>query len=151
MHHALLQPVVALAVWTLLVWLWMYATRLPAMKRAGIDGLRMVGSTGRSLRDDLVAKGELRASWVADNYNHLHEAPTVFYAVALVLAVCGQAAQLDVTLAWTYVALRVVHTLAQVWGNRVAVRFAVFSLSSLALMALVARAAMAVWAAPDTM
>ena len=27
----ILKPVVALAAWTMVMWLWMYATRLPAM------------------------------------------------------------------------------------------------------------------------
>ena len=57
MNSAILQPVVALAVWTMIVWIWMYATRLPAMGRAGIDAKNMVGSTGGGLRNDLIAKG----------------------------------------------------------------------------------------------
>jgi hypothetical protein len=142
---AILQPVVALAAWTMCVWLWMYITRIPAMNRAGIDGIRLVGSTGKSLRDDLVAKGEVRASWIADNYNHLHESPTVFYAVAIVLALIGQGDNLNVTIAWAYVALRIAHSLVQVMVNRVIVRFALFALSSLALIMLVVHAALAVF------
>ena len=90
MNKAILLPMLVLAGWTMLIWIWMYATRIPAMGRAGIDGAKMVGSTGKSLRDDLVAAGEVRASWVADNYNHLMEQPTIFYATALALAVMGQ-------------------------------------------------------------
>jgi hypothetical protein len=145
MHSAILQPVVALAAWTMIIWLWMYATRLPAMGRAGIDARNMVGSTGKSLRDDLVAKGEERASWVADNYNHLHEAPTVFYAVSLVLAMIGQGDNLNATIAWVYVALRVAHSLLQIVSNRVIVRFVLFALSTVALMMLVTHAAMSVF------
>lgn len=143
---AILGPVVALAAWTMLMWIWMYATRIPAMNRAGIDGVNMVGSTGRSLRDDLVAKGETRASWVADNYNHLHEAPTVFYAICLVLAMIGQGDNLNATIAWAYVGLRVAHSLLQVLSNRVVIRFGLFALSSLALIALVLHASLALWA-----
>ena len=66
MHSPILAPIVALAVWTMVMWTWMYATRLPAMARAGIDGTKMVGSSGRSLRDDLFAAGETRACWFAD-------------------------------------------------------------------------------------
>lgn len=143
---AILGPVVALAAWTMVMWIWMYATRIPAMNRAGIDGVNMVGSTGRSLRDDLVAKGETRASWVADNYNHLHEAPTVFYAICLVLAMIGQGDNLNATIAWAYVGLRVAHSLLQVLSNRVVIRFGLFALSSLALIALVLHAALALWA-----
>jgi hypothetical protein len=128
MNSAILGPVVALAAWTMVIWIWMYATRLPAMGRAGIDAKNMVGSSGSGLRNELIAKGEEKASWVADNYNHLHEAPTVFYAVAIV-----------------YVGLRVAHSLIQILSNRVIVRFMLFALSTLALMMLVVHAAMTVF------
>jgi hypothetical protein len=144
MTSNILGPIVALAVWTMIIWIWMYATRIPAMNRAKIDGINMVGSTGRQLRDDLVAKGEERVSWVADNYNHLHEAPTIFYAVCLVLAFIGQGDGLNATIAWVYVGLRVAHSLLQILSNRVVIRFGLFALSSLALMMLVVHAAMAV-------
>jgi hypothetical protein len=145
MNSAILQPVVALAVWTMIIWIWMYATRLPAMGRAGIDAKNMVGSSGGGLRNDLIAKGEERASWVADNYNHLHEAPTVFYAVSLVLAMIGQGDNLNATIAWVYVGLRIAHSLLQIFSNRVIVRFALFALSTVALMMLVTHAAMSVF------
>jgi hypothetical protein len=145
MHSPILQPVVALAAWTMIIWIWMYATRLPAMSRAGIDGTKMVGSTGKELRDDLISKGEFKASWVADNYNHLHEAPTVFYAIAIVLAITSQGDGLNATLAWAYVVLRVAHSLSQMIMNRIIFRFSLFALSSLTLIALVLHAAMTVF------
>ena len=144
-QSAILQPVVALAVWTMIVWGWMYATRIPAMKRARINAVKMVGSSGGGLRNDLIAKGEERASWVADNYNHLHEAPTVFYAVSLVLAMIGQGDNLNATIAWVYVGLRVAHSLQQILSNRVIVRFSLFALSTIALLMLVVHAAIAVF------
>ena len=145
MRSDIFQPIVVLAVWTMIMWIWMYATRLPAMGRAGIDAKNMVGSTPGGLRDDLTAKGEVKASWVADNYNHLHEAPTVFYAVAIVLALIGQGDGLNATIAWAYVGLRIAHSLLQVLWNRVVVRFVLFALSSIALLMLVIHAAMAVF------
>jgi hypothetical protein len=145
MNSAILGPVVALAAWTMVIWIWMYATRLPAMGRAGIDAKNMVGSSGSGLRNELIAKGEEKASWVADNYNHLHEAPTVFYAVAIVLAIIGQGDNLNATIAWVYVGLRVAHSLVQILSNRVIVRFMLFALSTLALMMLVVHAAMTVF------
>jgi hypothetical protein len=143
MNSPILAPIVALAAWTMLMWLWMYTTRLPAMARAGIDGAKLVGSTGRGLRDDLAAAGELRACWVADNYNHLLEQPAVFYAVALVLALIGEGDGVNLAFAWGYVGLRVVHSLVQVLVNRVLVRFAAFALASLLLIGLVLHAALA--------
>jgi hypothetical protein len=137
----ILKPVVALLAWTMVMWVWMYATRIPAMLAAGIDAKGMVGSTGASLRAQLPD----RVSWKADNYNHLHEAPTLFYAVAIVLAIIGQGDGFNTTLAWAYVAFRVLHSIVQATINKVAVRFALFALSSLALMALILHAAIAVF------
>ena len=137
----ILQPVVALLAWTMVMWVWMYATRIPAMLKAGIDAKGMVGSTGASLRAQLPDT----VSWKADNYNHLHEAPTLFYAVAIVLAIIGQGDGFNTVLAWTYVGLRVLHSIVQSTVNRVALRFALFALSSLALMALILHAAIAVF------
>jgi hypothetical protein len=145
MHSEILQPIVALAAWTMIIWIWMYATRIPAMNRAKLDAKGMVGTTGRSLRDDLVAGGEVKASWVADNYNHLHEAPTIFYAVSIVLAMIGQGDGMNATIAWAYVAFRVAHSLIQIFSNRVVFRFICFTLSSLALMALVLHASISVF------
>jgi hypothetical protein len=137
----ILQPVVALLAWTMVMWVWMYATRIPAMNKAGIDAKNLVGGEGSSLRGLLPDT----VSWKADNYNHLHEAPTLFYAVAIVLAVIGQGDGFNTTLAWAYVALRVAHSIVQATFNRVAIRFALFALSSLVLMALILHAAIAVF------
>jgi hypothetical protein len=140
MKSEILQPIVALAGWTMLMWLWMYATRIPAMGKAGVDAGNMVGGTGKNLDEVLPGK----VQWIAHNYNHLHEAPTVFYAVALVLAIVGQGDGINAKIAWAYVGLRVLHSLIQALWNRVVVRFAVFVLSSLALIALTLHAAIAV-------
>lgn len=137
----ILQPVVALLAWTMVMWVWMYATRIPAMNKAGIDAKNLVGGEGSSLRDLLPDT----VSWKADNYNHLHEAPTLFYAVAIVLAIIGQGDGLNTQIAWAYVGLRVAHSIVQATFNRVAIRFGLFALSSFALMALILHAAIAVF------
>ena len=139
----ILKPVIALAIWTLAIWLLMYARRIPAMQQAGIDATTKIGGTGASL-DQVLPE---RAQWPAHNFNHLHEAPTVFYAVALTLALIGRGDGAALTLGWLYVALRVAHSLVQVTGNRVIVRFALFALSTFALAGLVAIAAVALFAA----
>lgn len=142
MSAAILQPVVALMAWTMIMWCWMYATRIPALqKHPEIDEKRMVGSTGASLRAQLPE----RVSWKADNYNHLHEQPTLFYAVCLLLALMGQGSDLAALLAWIYAGLRVVHSLVQATANVVLVRFVLFALSSVVLIALIVQAALAVF------
>jgi len=132
-------PVMALVLWTLVIWLWMYATRIPAMQNAKIDpqSAARTGSLGESL--------PLEVMYVSDNYNHLMEQPTIFYAAALAAQLAGQADGLNVGLAWTYVILRVVHSLIQCTVNVVTARFAVFSLSTIVLGVLAIRVALAVF------
>ena len=137
-HSPILAPIVALVAWSLVMWVWLYATRIPAMKAAKIDTLNLVGGSGA----DLKAAIPPQAQWPADNYNHLMEQPTLFYAVALVLALVGGGSGINLALAWAYVGLRVLHSLVQATVNRVIVRFAVFSLSTLCLIALTIHAAM---------
>ena len=140
---AILQPVVALLAWTMVMWVWMYATRIPAIGRLPRDGSPDAdrGWTGARLEELLPRETQ----WKAHNYNHLHEAPTLFYAVAIVLAIIGQGDGLNAVVAWIYVGLRVLHSLWQATVNRVMVRFLLFSLSSLALIVLIVHAAMAVF------
>ena len=136
---AILQPVVALVAWTMLMWLWMYLTRIPAIQKAkmrldpeAVNGVQM---------STLPA----RVRWKADNYNHLMEQPTIFYATALVLAMVGQGEGTALMLAWTYVGLRVVHSLVQALINKIELRFVLFVLSSLMLLGMVWKAASAVF------
>jgi hypothetical protein len=83
--------------------------------------------------------------WVSDNYNHLMEQPTIFYATAIAAQLAGQADATSVGLAWAYVALRIAHSLIQCTVNIVTLRFAVLTLSTLALAALAIRTAWAVF------
>jgi hypothetical protein len=139
----ILKPVVALLAWTMVMWVWMYATRIPAIGKLPKDGGpdADVGWTGAKL-DGLLAPS---IQWKAHNYNHLHEAPTLFYAVALVLAILGQGDGLNATIAWVYVGLRIVHSIWQATVNKVMVRFGLFALSSIALIMLIVHAAIAVF------
>ena len=135
----MLEPIFALVAWSLVAWVWMYIVRMPAMNKAGMapDDARHVVAL-----DKLPSK--VRA--VGDNYNHLHEQPTVFYALALATHLAGLADGLAIALAWAYVALRVLHSIVQNTFNRVLVRFAVFALSTLALMALTLKNLLALYA-----
>jgi hypothetical protein len=129
LDQGLIAPVLALVGWTFVMWVWMYATRIPAMQKAKVD-LEQISRTGGQL--------ELppEVSRVADNYNHLHEQPTIFYALALAAQVSGAADAHSVGLAWAYVALRVAHSLVQATKNVIIVRFSVFTLGTLVLMIL---------------
>ncbi len=134
----ILQPVITLIAWSMLMWIWMYATRIPAVKQA------------RMRLDPNAPRGEQMATlppkvrWKADNYNHLMEQPTVFYALALSLALLGLGDGMNLIWAWVYVGLRIVHSLVQALINKIEIRFLLFVLSNVPLFALTINAALAV-------
>jgi hypothetical protein len=139
MPGAVLAPVIALVLWSFVMWAWLYATRIPAITR-----LKIVYDPRRPPSEfENVLPPEVR--WKADNYNHLMEQPTIFYATALTLAFLGLGGGLNAWLAWGYVALRVIHSLVQATVNVVLVRFSIFMVSPVVLLILALRAAMAVF------
>jgi hypothetical protein len=139
MQSQILAPVTALILWSLIMWLWMYATRIPAMVRLKVtlDPNAPPGTLAS------VLPAEVR--WKADNYNHLMEQPTIFYAVALMLAVAGAGDGTNAWIAWAYVLLRVVHSLVQAVVNVIMLRFVLFTLATIALAVLAIRAAILVF------
>jgi hypothetical protein len=140
MYSEILKPVAILAAWSMIMWLWMYATRVPALIRSpDYDANNSVGTIGADLRGKVPAS----VQWKADNYNHLMEQPTVFYAACVVIALTGTGDGMNATIAWAYVALRIVHSLVQVLWNRVLVRFAIHFVGSIPLLMLVTHAALA--------
>lgn len=136
---ALIAPVIALVLWTGVIWAWMYATRIPAIVKA------------RMVLDPMLPRGEqmaqlpARVRWKADNYNHLLEQPPIFYATVLGLVLLGDTSASSIYLAWAYVGIRVVHSLLQVLSNHIQTRFALFFISSLVLFALAIKAALLVF------
>jgi hypothetical protein len=130
----LIPPILALIAWTFVMWVWLYATRIPALRAAKVD-LVAVSRTGAQL--------ELppEVSRVADNYNHLHEQPTLFYALALAAQAANAVDGISLALAWSYVGLRVIHSLVQATRNVIIVRFSVFAAASLVLLLLLLRTA----------
>jgi hypothetical protein len=139
MHSLLFAPVVALVLWTFVMCAWLYATRIPAMlhKKIVYDPRR----PAEEFHDQLPAQ----VRWKADNYNHLMEQPTLFYAIALTLGVLGADTALNVFLAWLYVALRVVHSVVQATINVVLLRFALFMAATIALAVMTVNAALRVF------
>jgi hypothetical protein len=137
----ILKPVVALAIWTMVMWVWLYATRIPAMSKAKADTEKLANDPDYTI-DKVVP---VHVQWKAQNYNHLHEAPTVFYAIAIVLAIIGQGDGFNMWLGWTYVILRIIHSLVQATVNKIMLRFLIFVASSLVLMALILHAALGIF------
>jgi hypothetical protein len=128
----LIGPVLALIAWTFVMWVWMYATRIPAMRSAQVDVNELARTGGKLELPPEVSR-------VADNYNHLHEQPTIFYALALAAQISGAVDGASIALAWIYVVLRVVHSIVQATKNVIMVRFSVFAIASVVLFGLLVR------------
>ena len=133
-EHGMIAPVVALVVWTLIMLIWLYATRIPAMSKAKVKANEATKA----------AMEALPSANVANNYNHLHEQPTLFYVICFALQFMGQTQEINIGLAWLYVVLRILHSLVQATVNIIMIRWLIFMAASLVLGALTFHAAMGV-------
>ena len=126
----ILLPVILLVIWTQVMLAWLVVTRLPAISAANL------GPDAGQRTAELAGQLPKEVQWKADNYNHLMEQPTIFYAVALALAIAGLGDGLNMMLAWFYLGSRIVHSFVQSTTNKVIVRFSVFALGTFALLAM---------------
>ena len=135
MPSPILSPVIALVLWTFVMIVWLYATRIPALSKHQIiyDPQRP--------SEEFLARIPAEVRWKADNHNNLLEQPTLFYAVALTLAFVGAGSGLNAGLAWAYVVLRIAHSLVHALINKVLIRFALYAAASLVLLVMTIRAA----------
>jgi len=137
-YSPILAPVVALVAWTLVMLVWMAIARRSAFAKMGITWASVPrGSRGVNLD----GKAPDEAQWPSHNYNHLMEQPTIFYAIALTLALMGFGGGINLYLAWGYVGFRILHSIVQASVNIVQIRFPLFALSSLCLLGLTIHAA----------
>lgn len=138
MQGAILMPAAVLVLWSLIMLMWMVATRMPFLLKGGGLGSIQPGGRGQDLEGVIPAK----VNWKSHNYSHLMEQPTLFYATVMILAILGPSA-FDVKLAWGYAGLRVIHSIWQATVNRIPVRVGLFALSTICLAILATRAFMA--------
>jgi hypothetical protein len=117
----LLQPVLAMVLLHAVVWIWMTITRGRAMALAGMTLEEGRHTTALQQLPD-------PARQVADNYNHLFELPTVFYALVFYIWAMGHADFIHLVCAWCFFASRVIHSIVHGTINRVAIRFPIFAL-----------------------
>ncbi len=129
MEH-FLTPVLALILWTFVMWIWFLALRVPAMNA--------ISSNTQDFVEDpsLMDRMPDRAKWSGDNYNHLHEQPVLFYALMFYLFLVQVTPDWMLYLAWGYVVSRVIHSLVQSISNKLMVRFSLFALGSFMLFAM---------------
>lgn len=122
MTHHLFQPVAVLALWTLLVLLLVPIARFRAGARGEVDFDDF--KLGESVRVPPQARVPNRV------FMNLLEVPVLFYLACVVAVILQQATVLQLTLAWAYVGLRVLHALIYLGYNVVPLRLTVFAVSN---------------------
>jgi hypothetical protein len=130
------QPFVAMMLLTLVVWVYMYARRLPFIFSSGLDPKQMTPQ-------ELARLSPPDVSNPSDNLKNLFELPTVFYAVVLYLYVTRQVDVAYVAAAWTFFLLRTLHSVVHCSFNHIPLRFALYVISAGALWFMVVRIAIA--------
>ena len=136
---SILGPAAVLVLWSLVVLMWLVATRFPAFAKTSVE----LANTPRGARYvDVEKYMPAKVNWVSHNYTHLMEQPTIFYAAVAVLAIAGETGVVSLAAAWGYVGLRIVHSLWQGLVNIVKIRITLFTLSTICLWVL---AINAVW------
>ena len=138
MTDPIFAPFFSMILLTLVVWTYMYARRIPFIRRSG-------------LRDDQLTPMELaRISPPAvanpsDNLKNLFETPTIFYALALYLHVTQSVDTVYLVAAWVFVGFRALHSAVHCTVNIVLLRFALYAISTAALWFIALRAALQVF------
>ncbi|MGJ8669612.1 MAG: MAPEG family protein [Oceanococcus sp.] len=129
-NSPILLPLAILVLWSIFMLFWTAGVRVPAMIKLRMHPQKYPRT------QDLSAALPANVQWKADNYNHLMEQPTLFYAVVLALAVMGEGSTVNLVLAWAYVVSRIIHSLIHATTNTVIHRFRVFIMGTLILLAL---------------
>jgi hypothetical protein len=133
-QNAIFAPFFAQMFLTLVVWVYMYARRIPFILGLGSQA-------------DLAKPGELArlsppaVSNPSDNLKNLFELPVLFYALALYLFVTREVDGVYLMAAWVFVLFRAVHSLVHSTFNLVILRFYIYLISALALWFMLLRAA----------
>ena len=126
--EAIFAPVSVLALWTGSVMFWTGFVRIRAVRqgRAPRNAFRL-GETPDVPADVTVANRNLM---------NLLEMPMLFYVACVAFYVTRHVDPKLVVLAWTYVALRLAHSLIHLTANRVIYRLIAFALSNVVLLAM---------------
>lgn len=97
--------------------------------RAGFAG----EITGEDFRFGESARVPGHVSIPNRNYMNLLEMPMLFYVLCLALYVTNSTTALEYMLAWTYVGLRIAHSLVHLTVNHIFTRLTVFAISNAVL------------------
>jgi len=135
--EAIFIPMLATMTLTAIVWFYMYARRIPAMRRARV-------SVQTYTTPDKVAKHlSEEVNYSANNLKNLFEVPILFYGLCLYLFVSGNVDIAYVVAAWCFFLFRALHSIVHCTRNIVMLRFYLYAGSALALWLILGRALIA--------
>ena len=135
MNNALiLRPMIGMMLLTAFVWIFLYAKRIPAMKKAR----RSVQTY--TTPEKAVELLPASVNYPAYNFKNLFELPVLFYALCLTLYVTEMVDAAYVIAAWVFLGFRVLHSVVHCTVNIVILRFYLYSAAALALWFMLARA-----------
>lgn len=140
MSTSILAPAAVLILWSMIVMVWMTATRAPELAKLG-DTMKQAPPGGRY--QDIESLIPAKVNWKSHNYTHLMEQPTIFYPAVIILHLTGAGTGSSLWFAWAYAILRIMHSLWQGLVNKLPVRIALFSISSICLIILAVQAVLA--------
>jgi hypothetical protein len=133
-NEQILLPMLGMMVLTAVVWVVLYAKRLPAMRKAGKPAQAYTTpDRGAQFLPEEV-------SYPAYNFKNLFELPVLFYALCVYFYVTATADTMVVVAAWLFFAFRVVHSAIHCTVNIVMARFLAYSAAALALWFMLGRA-----------
>jgi hypothetical protein len=118
----IIYPMFALVVLTFIIGFSTGISRLISAKKGLVDRRYFKLFTGYSPPDNIVKLGR--------NFSNLLEVPILFYVVGIILLVLDINNQLMQNFAWTFVVLRIIHSIIHVTYNKPIHRFLAFLLSS---------------------
>ena len=116
-----------------ILFLLLAATRLPSIIK--YFGKLQAAKHSEDLRPNLPTA----ARNITDNYNHLFEQPTLFYALVTYIYLMQHVDTIHLYLAWFYAALRIAHSFIQITSNNVSYRALMFIGSGACLMFMIAK------------
>jgi hypothetical protein len=133
-HTDILQPFIGTMLLTIVVWIYMYARRIPFIVRSKLTPPQLTASELARLSPPEVANP-------SDNLKNLFELPTIFYAAVLYLYAAAQVDAWYLSAAWFFLAFRVLHSVVHCTFNFVPLRFWLYAISAAALWFIVLRIA----------
>src|SRR5581483_9885928 len=121
-NEAIFAPVSLLALWTGAVLLLTGARRLRAVAKGRISSSAFRFGESPEVPPEVTVANR--------NLMNLLEMPVLFYVVCIALYVTRQVTAGTLALAWTYVGLRLCHSLIHLTSNHIRARLVAFALSN---------------------